>query len=273
MASVCMKRLAKERERFAKDDSEFWVHWKDDNLRKFEAYIIGPDDSVYKHKLLKLQFDIPDQYPFVPPKVTFVQHTGDRLHPNFYKDGKVCLSILGTWAGPGWSQNMTIETILRTLRSLLDNKPYTHEPHQADRPQFSAYVRYHSWRWLLLDYLERERDGEAKAWLEKYVSKHGRDMIAELEGQKREARASTGATTMASPYAPQARHAVDYDRLLADLKGRIPRVVEPAGELMPHGQVMNDAKSKRKLPWEEEWQTGNLIALPAKKRRTVVNAE
>lgn len=32
----------------------------------------------------------------VPPICTFIQHTGGRLHPNLYTEGKVCLSILGT---------------------------------------------------------------------------------------------------------------------------------------------------------------------------------
>lgn len=67
-------------------------------------------------------FDVhtPQTYPFVPPKVIF--RTGDnrvRLHPNLYTvgrtlsagaqretsaEGKVCLSILGTWPhGQPWS--------------------------------------------------------------------------------------------------------------------------------------------------------------------------
>ena len=68
-AATCMKRLVKERERMPQDNNDFWVGFKDDNLRQFSAYIIGPDDSVYKHKLVKLKFDIPEKYPLVPPKV------------------------------------------------------------------------------------------------------------------------------------------------------------------------------------------------------------
>ena len=83
------KRLPKERERMSKDNKEYFVNWKDEDLRRFDAYIIGPEDSVYKCKLIKLRFEIPDSYPLRPPKVTFIQHRGNRIHPNLYVDGKL----------------------------------------------------------------------------------------------------------------------------------------------------------------------------------------
>jgi hypothetical protein len=30
-----------------------------------------------------------------------------RFNPNLYSDGKVCLSLLGTWSGPGWIPNQS----------------------------------------------------------------------------------------------------------------------------------------------------------------------
>jgi hypothetical protein len=50
------------------------------------------------------------------------------MHPNLYVQGKVCLSILGTYPGPSWSANMTLETILLNLQSLLDENPLANEP-------------------------------------------------------------------------------------------------------------------------------------------------
>jgi len=111
--STCIKRLAKERERLPKDTADFWCNFKDDDLQHFEAYVVGPADSIYAYKLIKLKFDIPDRYPLVPPKVKFVQHSGERIHPNLYVDGKVCLSILGTWPGDPWSFSMTCEGVHR----------------------------------------------------------------------------------------------------------------------------------------------------------------
>lgn len=268
-ASLCMKRLTKERERFPSDSGEFWVNWKDSNLRHFNAYIVGPEDSVYYCKLIKLRFDIPDTYPIIPPKVTFIQHTGDRLHPNLYTEGKVCLSILGTWSGPGWAQNVNVEAVLRTVRSLLDQKPYMHEPGQADRPDFNAYVRHQGWRWLLLDYLERETDADAKIWLEGHLRKNGKGMIAELERQKEQARSGQ---TMSSPYAGGRQTVMDFERLLTELKDRIPSAPGPVEDRLPPGQVMEDAKAKRRFPFETESRSTDGPP-PAKKQNVVVNLE
>ena len=47
----------------------------------------------------------PPAYPCDCPKVELVT-TGQGsvgFNPNLYANGKVCLSILGTWAGPSWS--------------------------------------------------------------------------------------------------------------------------------------------------------------------------
>jgi ubiquitin-protein ligase len=43
----------------------------------------------------------PKSFPFDPPKAYFHSWTNGRgrVNPNLYEEGKVCLSILGTWAG------------------------------------------------------------------------------------------------------------------------------------------------------------------------------
>lgn len=156
----------------------------------FTTYIIAPQDSVYRHKLIKLEFEIPREYPLRPPRVRFVQHVGERIHPNLYVDGKVCLSILGTWEGEPWAYGMTCHSVLVTIRSLLDEQPYLHEPGQKDHPGFNDYVRYTTWRWLLLDYVDRETDPAACAWLQCYLRRHGPEMLGEL---RRQARVATAA--------------------------------------------------------------------------------
>lgn len=98
-AALAIKRMAKERQDLEKasnqdKDQDYFVFFQDDNLLQFDAYVIAPD-TIYRYRLLKLHFDIPAEYPLKPPKVTFIQHTGERIHPNLYVEGKVCLSILG----------------------------------------------------------------------------------------------------------------------------------------------------------------------------------
>jgi len=56
-----------------------------------------------------------------------------RFHPNLYENGKVCLSILGTWSGPGWTKAMSIQTVIITIQSLMDEHPMVNEPgHEKD---------------------------------------------------------------------------------------------------------------------------------------------
>jgi len=109
-SQLCIKRLTRERQRLQEPNSDYFVHFNDQNLLEFDVYIVGPEDSLYRHKFVKIHFTIPSNYPFQPPHCKFVQHSGGRIHPNLYTDGKVCLSILGTWPGEPWSQAMTIHT-------------------------------------------------------------------------------------------------------------------------------------------------------------------
>lgn len=142
---------------------------------------------------------------------------------------------------------MTIESVLITIRSLLDKQPYLHEPGQQNNEAFNAYVRYNTWRWLLLDYLDREKDSPALAFLQNHLRQSGAAMIAELEAAKAAHRYNI---YMASPYALYSRNLVfDYNKLLSDLKARIKALPEaPAGP-----PAMEDSKLKRKLPFEPEY--------------------
>jgi ubiquitin-protein ligase len=102
------------------------------NVRHGTACVFGPIGTPYEDCPMLYAFQIPEGFPFDNPKVTFHTHDGrTRFHPNMYVEGKVCLSILGTWAGPSWASTMRLSTVLITLQSLMDNKPLMHEPGYA----------------------------------------------------------------------------------------------------------------------------------------------
>lgn len=70
-----------------------------------------------------------------------------RFNPNIYAEGKVCLSILGTWRGtPGeaWSSAQGLESLLLSIQSLLSPNPYENEPGyeeaRADEAEPAAYI-------------------------------------------------------------------------------------------------------------------------------------
>lgn len=75
------------------------------------------------------QGTFPDQYPFAPPNILAkTQGLDTRFHPNYYTNGKCCLSILGTWNGPPWTSCQNIGTISQALKSLFIDNPITCEP-------------------------------------------------------------------------------------------------------------------------------------------------
>ncbi|KAK7743181.1 hypothetical protein SLS53_004266 [Cytospora paraplurivora] len=217
---LAAKRMAKERKELEKENPDYFVVFKDDDLLTFDAYVVGPEDSLYRHKLVKLHFDIPREYPMKPPIVKFIQHTGDRIHPNLYVDGKVCLSILGTWQGEPWAYSMTCHTVLIVVRSLLDNEPYKHEPGKGNNPEFNAFVQYTTWKCLLLDYLSREADLAAKSWLHTFVRQHGQEMLRDVARQHA---ANAKRTQFSCPY-KGARVPADYPNLIRALQALVSEV-------------------------------------------------
>ena len=110
-------------------DQGIWYSFQEESILKGTAMIRGPSGTPYEHCLFFFSFEFPSDYPFSPPKVLFL--TGDdytRMHPNLYREGKVCLSILGTFPGPSWSASQSLTTILMNLLALLDDNPLSHEP-------------------------------------------------------------------------------------------------------------------------------------------------
>lgn len=67
MTALALKRMTRERQVLQTKNEDYFAFFQDDNLLSFDAYVVGPDDSLYKHKLVKLHFDIPHNYPMVSP--------------------------------------------------------------------------------------------------------------------------------------------------------------------------------------------------------------
>lgn len=101
----------------------------EEDIRVVRACIIGPEDTPYENGFYFYEFVFPNNYPYSPPKAKFFSTDGyTRMHPNFYTCGKVCVSILGTWSGPGWTSGQSISSVLLTLRSLMIKNPLWQEP-------------------------------------------------------------------------------------------------------------------------------------------------
>jgi len=126
-----LRRLVKDLAQARELTSEgIFVDYDEENLTKLHAIIIGPDDTPYEAGIFRFQVTILPNYPHCSPRVKFLTTDNGRVrfNPNLYADGTVCLSILGTWEGPGWTAAMSISSVLLSIRSLLCEEPYYNEP-------------------------------------------------------------------------------------------------------------------------------------------------
>jgi ubiquitin-protein ligase len=112
------------------DNGIYYCHDEEDIMKGY-AMIVGPESTPYFGGYYFFELVFPTDYPFSPPKVKYMTNDGHtRFNPNLYKCGKVCVSVLNTWSGDKWSACQTINSILLTLCSLLNETPLLNEPGQ-----------------------------------------------------------------------------------------------------------------------------------------------
>ena len=126
------KRIKYDIKHFIKSDlnsNGIYCDFDEEDMSRVKALIIGPKDTPYENGFYFFSLQFPDNYPYSPPSVKFLtQIENIRFNPNLYVDGKVCLSILGTWAGPGWSSCLSLNSVLLSIQSLLNEYPLQNEP-------------------------------------------------------------------------------------------------------------------------------------------------
>ena len=111
------------------ENENIYYKHSEESVLKGYALIIGHNDTPYRNGFFLFELNFPLDYPFNPPKIKYLTNDGKmRFNPNLYIDGKVCLSILNTWKGEGWTSSQTIYSILIILSSILNNKPLLNEP-------------------------------------------------------------------------------------------------------------------------------------------------
>ncbi|XP_019714179.1 ubiquitin-conjugating enzyme E2 Z [Hippocampus comes] len=142
------------------------------DMTKIHALIIGPFDTPYEGGFFLFLFRCPPDYPIHPPRVKLIT-TGQnsvRFNPNFYRNGKVCLSILGTWTGPAWSPAQSISSVLLSIQSLMTEKPYHNEPgfeqerHPGDSKNYNECIRHETMRVAVCDMLEGKVNCPEALW-------------------------------------------------------------------------------------------------------------
>jgi ubiquitin-protein ligase len=108
---------------------EVFIHFDESDINQMIVMIRG-QEGPYEFCQFLFHIRFSDDYPMSPPVVKFCSSDGKtRLNPNLYIEGKVCLSILGTWQGDPWTSVMTIKTVILSIMALvMTREPLRNEP-------------------------------------------------------------------------------------------------------------------------------------------------
>jgi ubiquitin-protein ligase len=99
------------------------------NVTKFKVFMRGLKDTPYMGAIYEMMVNIPQNFPFEPPKISFVTKV---YHPNISNDGAICLDILKD----AWSPALSIEKVILSISSLFQ------EPNPDDPLNTSAANEY-----------------------------------------------------------------------------------------------------------------------------------
>jgi baculoviral IAP repeat-containing protein 6 len=112
-------------------DSSVLIRVDEGSVLAWRYAITGPPHTPYANAFLTFDLACPSNYPHASPHSLITSRGGGRVRfgPNLYSNGKVCLSLLGTWAGPGWTPTSTIYQVILSLQALiLTRTPLENEP-------------------------------------------------------------------------------------------------------------------------------------------------
>ncbi|CAH3996803.1 unnamed protein product [Pieris brassicae] len=111
--------------------SGVWVRGYEDRIDLLSVMIAGPTRTPYEGGLFVFDVQLGGEYPRAPPLCHYHSYCSDRLNPNLYEDGKVCVSLLGTWSGRGvevWGKDSSLLQVIVSLQGLILNaEPYFNE--------------------------------------------------------------------------------------------------------------------------------------------------
>ncbi|KAH7986082.1 ubiquitin-conjugating enzyme E2 Z [Rhipicephalus sanguineus] len=136
----------------------------------------------------------PLEYPMVPPMVRFLTTDSGRtqIHPFFYRNGNVSLSILGTYAGPQWTPAQSLRTLLLSIQSLLSAQPFYDSPlkkhankeqTREDAESYNSFVKHEVLRVGVCDVVQDclEERSPHPAALRDFVLKSFADRLRQYE--------------------------------------------------------------------------------------------
>ncbi|KAI8956756.1 hypothetical protein F5Y11DRAFT_353304 [Daldinia sp. FL1419] len=133
--------------------------------------IIGPKHTPYEHGFFEFDLYCPANYPISPPHMRFKTTNSNkaRFNPNLYHDGKICLSLLGTWHGEPWraGQSTLLQVLVSIQSMIFCEEPWYNEPgreRSTNKKQSDVYndqVRSMTMQFAQIPWIKASRMTEA----------------------------------------------------------------------------------------------------------------
>ncbi|KAI0031247.1 hypothetical protein K488DRAFT_79164 [Vararia minispora EC-137] len=147
-----------------------WVRVDEVRNDVIKILIAGPVGTPYEGGLFEFDCFMPLRYPHIPPQM-HLRTTGGgtvRFNPNLYSNGKVCLSLLGTWSGRPeemWSpgRSTLLQVVISIQSMILTEFPYFNEPgfgeadpNKAESLEYNKNIRRQTIKWAIIEWMKDE---------------------------------------------------------------------------------------------------------------------
>lgn len=120
-------------------ENMFKISMVEDDMYHWHVILFGPKDSLYENYQFKLDLQLPNDYPFSPPRVKFMTPIE---HVNINRNGDICLDILKI---DNWSASQNIKTIMLSIGVLLScpnpEDPFNSELAELHRKNEKEYMK------------------------------------------------------------------------------------------------------------------------------------
>ncbi|KAH7922825.1 ubiquitin-conjugating enzyme [Leucogyrophana mollusca] len=100
------------------------VEAQEDNLFIWNCSVKGASDSPYKGGTFRFKLELPNNFPFKAPSVTFQTKI---YHPGINEEGHICVPILRD----EWKPSVTLSTVLAVIQEKV-NSPSPDDPFEPD---------------------------------------------------------------------------------------------------------------------------------------------
>ncbi|KAM6928538.1 ubiquitin-conjugating enzyme E2 T isoform 1-T1 [Lycodopsis pacificus] len=122
-------RLKRELQMLSTEPPPGITCWQaEERIDDIRAQIVGGTGTPYEGGLFSLEINVPERYPFEPPKMRFLTPI---YHPNIDNSGRICHDALKLPPKGAWKPSLNISTVLSSIQ-LLMNEPNPDDPLMAD---------------------------------------------------------------------------------------------------------------------------------------------